>query len=315
MGLQGFKVRNASGRNTRNLIGYGADRPKPKWPGNARIAVQFVLNYEEGGENCILDGDEGAEMFLSDIVPAPEVKGMRHMSMESLFEYGSRVGVWRILNLFEKQGWPITIFAVASALEKHPQLATHLAQGKHEIAAHGHRWIDHQRMDTSDERAQITKALEVLEQATGNRPEGWYTGRSSPNTLELVANHFDMAYCADDYSDDLPFWDYRYDKPLLIVPYALDTNDMRFASPAGFANSDEFFAYLKDAFDTLYAEGPEQAGMMSVGLHCRLAGRPGRFAGLKKFVDYVASHEDVWVCRRIDIANHWRTHFPAERPA
>jgi len=299
-------------RNDRDLIGYGEHRPYPKWPDAARVAVQFVLNYEEGGENCVLYGDDQAETFLSDILPAPEVANMRHMSMESLFEYGSRVGVWRILRLFEERGWPLTIFAVASALDQYPELAKRFVAGGHEVAAHGYRWIDYQHVSKEEERTHIGEAVRSLRRLTGGTPQGWYTGRTSPNTLDIVANEHDFAYCADDYSDDLPFWDYRYGKPLLIVPYALDTNDMRFAAAHGFANGDEFFAYLKDAFDTLYTEGQSQPSMMSVGLHCRLAGRPGRFAALKKFVEYVESHESVWVCRRLDIADHWRTHFPAE---
>lgn len=294
----------------RDLKGYGEHRPSPKWPGNSRIAVQFVLNYEEGGENNVLHGDGGAEMFLADMVPAPEVGGMRHMTVESVYEYGSRAGVWRILKLFEQRGWPLTVFAVASALERYPEMARRFVDFGHEVAGHGYRWIDHQYMECTDEDAQIRKAIASIEQLTGQPVKGWYTGRTSPNTLRLTSTIEGLLYSADDYSDDLPFWDRRYQQPLLVVPYALDTNDMRFSAAHGFANGNDFFEYLKDAFDTLYAEGLDRPAMMSVGLHCRLAGRPGRFAGLKRFVDYVATHPDVWVCRRADIAEHWRAHHP-----
>lgn len=276
------------------------------------MAVQFVLNYEEGGENSILHGDGGAEMFLADMVPAPEVGGMRHMTVESVYEYGSRAGVWRILRLFEERGWPLTVFAVASALERYPEMARRFVDGGHEVAGHGYRWIDHQYMEASDEAEQIRKAIASIERLTGQPVRGWYTGRTSPNTLRLTSAVEELLYSADDYSDDLPFWDRRYDKPLLIVPYALDTNDMRFSAAHGFAHGEDFFVYLKDAFDTLYAEGSEHPAMMSVGLHCRLAGRPGRFAGLKRFVDHVASHPDVWVCSRVEIAEHWRANHPLE---
>ncbi len=299
-------------KNDRNLAGYGEKRPNPHWPDDARIAVQFVLNYEEGGENCVLYGDEGAETFLSDIMPAPDIVGMRHMSMESLFEYGSRAGVWRILRLFEERGWPLTVFAVASALANYPALARRFLHGGHEVAAHGYRWIDYQNVTVDEERDHIAKAIDSLTELLEERPGGWYTGRTSPNTLDIISNEHDLVYCADDYSDDLPFWDHRFGSPLLIVPYALDTNDMRYAAAHGFANGEQFFAYLKDTFDVLYAEGAERPAMMSIGLHCRLAGKPGRFAGLKKFVEYVADHDRVWVCRRLDIANHWRANFPAE---
>lgn len=294
----------------RDLRGYGEHRPHPEWPGDARIAVQFVLNYEEGGENSILHGDKGAEQFLADMVPAPERFGARHMSVESIYEYGPRAGIWRILQLFEERGWPLTIFAVATALGRYPELATRLSKGGHEIACHGNRWIDHQDLEPQEEEAQIRDALATIEDLVGERMVGWYTGRTSPNTLRLISQMERIAYCADDYSDDLPFWDYRWGSPLLMVPYALDTNDMRFSAAHGFANAQDYFDYLKDSFDTLYAEGSDRPAMMSVGMHCRLVGRPGRFSGLQKFVDYVASHEDVWICRRIDIAEHWQRHFP-----
>ena len=296
----------------RDLRGYGEKRPAVAWPNQARIAVQFVLNYEEGGENSILHGDASAEMFLADMVPAPEIGGMRHMTVESVYEYGSRAGVWRILRLFEERGWPLTIFAVASALERYPEMARRFIEAGHEVAGHGYRWIDHQYMEASDEDAQIRKAIASIEQLTGQPVKGWYTGRTSPNTLRLTSAIKELVYSADDYSDDLPFWDRRYDKPLLIVPYALDTNDMRFSAAHGYAHGEDFFQYLKDAFDTLYAEGATRPAMMSIGLHGRLAGRPGRFAGLKRFVDHVALYPDVWVCRRVDIAEHWQANHPLE---
>ncbi len=297
-------------RLRRDLHGYGEQRPHPMWPRSARIAVQFVLNYEEGGENNVMYGDGGAETFLADMVPAPEVGGMRHMTVESVYEYGSRAGVWRILRLFEEKGWPLTIFAVASALERYPELAPRFTNAGHEVAGHGYKWVDHQHFEPSDELTQMQKAIATIEKLTGQPLRGWYTGRTSPNTLRLASEIASLAYCADDYSDDLPFWDNRWGKPLLIVPYALDTNDMRFSAAHGFAQGEDYFQYLKDSFDTLYAEGESRPAMMSVGIHCRLAGRPGRFAGLKRFVEYVATHADVWVCRRIDIAEHWLAHFP-----
>ncbi len=299
----------------RDLIGYGEHRPNAEWPGGARVAVQFVLNYEEGGEMCVLHGDGQAETFLSDILPAPYLPGERHMSVESLFEYGSRAGVWRILRLFEERSWPLTIFAVGGALERYPAMAKRFHDRGHEIAGHGYRWINYQTMSEADEAAEIQATTDVIRDLTGAACQGWYTGRTSPQTLKIIAEKGEFAYCADDYSDDLPFWDCRWGKPLLIVPYALDTNDMRFATAHGFANGEQFFNYLKDAFDTLYSEGAERAAMMSVGLHCRLVGKPARFAGLQRFVDYLQGFPDIWVTRRIDIAEHWRARFPAPESA
>ena len=299
----------------RNLKGYGEKRPHARWPDNARIAIQFVLNFEEGGENNVLHGDGAAETFLADMVPAPEIVGMRHATVESVYEYGTRAGVWRILRLFEERGWPLTIFAVASALERYPEMARRFIDAGHEVAAHGYRWVDHQYMEAADELEQMRKAIASIEHLTAQPVRGWYTGRSSPDTLRLTSQLEGVAYSADDYSDDLPFWDSRYERPLLIVPYALDTNDMRFSAAHGFADGEAFFQYLKDAFDVLYEEGADRPAMMSVGLHGRLAGRPGRFAGLKRFADYISGHRDVWVCRRIDIAEHWRTHHPLEGAA
>jgi len=296
--------------DTRDYKGYGKTPPHPQWPGGARLALQVVLNYEEGGENCILSGDKGAETFLSEIINAPAITGNRHMSMESIYEYGSRAGVWRLLRLFRQFDIPVTIFAVASALEKYPEMAKAFMDEGHEICSHGYRWINYQDVDIDTERAHMQRAIEVIKNLTGARPLGWYTGRTSPHTRKLVVEEGGFLYDADDYSDDLPFWSVQEGKPQLVIPYTLDANDMRFASAQGFNTGDHFFTYLKDAFDTLYAEGAEAPKMMSVGLHCRIVGRPGRIAGLKKFFEYVRSHKDVWICRRVDIARHWHDCHP-----
>lgn len=293
----------------RDYVGYGQHPPHPKWPGNARVAVQVVLNYEEGGENCVLNGDPAAETFLSEIINAPRVEG-RHMSMEQIYEYGSRAGVWRLLRLFRKYKIPVTIFAVAMALEKYPEIAKVFVEEGHEVCSHGYRWINYQDVDETTEREHMNKAIEIIERLTGAPPQGWYTGRTSPNTRRLVAENGSFLYDADDYSDDLPFWTHTAGKPQLIVPYTLDSNDMRFASAQGFNTGDHFFTYLKDAFDTLYEEGATAPKMLSVGLHCRLVGRPGRIAGLEKFFQHITSHQDVWICRRVDIARHWHEHHP-----
>jgi len=292
----------------RDLLGYGAHPPDPRWHGGARLAVQFVLNYEEGGERSILHGDAEAERFLSDIPDAPRVSGARHMSMESLYEYGSRAGVWRLLRLFGRYEIPLTVFAVAMALERNPAAAEAFTAAGHEICAHGYRWIDYQHVDEATERAHLARAVATIERLTGTRPLGWYTGRTSPNTRRLVAEEGGFLYDADDYSDDLPFWTEVAGRRHLVIPYTLDVNDMRFATAAGFNSGDQFFAYLRDAFDTLYAEGVEAPKLLSVGLHCRLAGRPGRTAALERFLRHVRAHEKVWLCRRIDIARHWHAH-------
>jgi putative urate catabolism protein len=293
----------------RDLIGYGASPPHPRWPAGARIAVQVVLNYEEGGENSILHGDKGAETFLSEIINAAPVPDARHMSMESIYEYGSRAGVWRLLRLFRKYGLPVTIFAVASALERYPAMAEAFLKDGHEICSHGYRWINYQYVDEATERAHVAKAVEVIRALTGKAPLGWYTGRTSPNTRRLVVEHGGFLYDADDYNDDLPFWVTEGGKPHLVVPYSLDANDMRFAAAQGFNSGEQFFSYLKDTFDVLYVEGETAPKMMSVGLHCRIAGRPGRFAALERFLRYASEHKDVWFCRRVDIARHWlKTH-------
>jgi allantoinase len=294
----------------RDLSGYNGNPPPADWPGGARVAVQFVLNYEEGGENCILHGDAASETFLSEIIGAQPFLSARHMSMESIYEYGARAGVWRLLDLFNSRGVPLTVFAVAMAAERHPAVIERCLADGHEIASHGYRWINYHGVPLETEREHMARAMEILTRICGFRPLGWYTGRTSENTRRLVADFGGFLYDADDYSDDLPFWSKLVDGPHLIVPYTLDANDMRFASPQGFNSGDQFFAYLKDAFDTLYEEGARSPKMMSIGLHCRLVGRPGRFSSLKRFLDYVLKHDKAWVCRRIDIARHWHQRHP-----
>jgi putative urate catabolism protein len=293
----------------RDLIGYNAQPPNAHWPDDARIAIQFVLNYEEGGENCVLHGDPASEMFLSEIIGAEPFQNARHMSMESIYEYGSRAGVWRILDLFRARKIPITLFAVAMAMQRHPQVIEQALKDGHEIASHGYRWINYHGMNVEEERSHMEKAIAIHSDICGARPLGWYTGRTSAHTRDLVADEGGFIYDADDYSDDLPFWSKQVTTPHLVVPYTLDTNDMRFATAQGFHTGDQFASYLIDAFDTLYAEGATSPKMMSVGLHCRLIGRPARFAGLVKFIDHVQKHEKVWMARRLDIAKHWiKTH-------
>ncbi len=301
-------VRNMS--YPRDMTGYGGNPPQADWPGGARIAVQFVLNYEEGGENNVLHGDEASEVFLSEIVGAAPVVGARHMSMESIYEYGSRAGAWRILDLFRDAQVPLTLFAVAMAAERNPAVIERALADGHEIASHGLRWINYQDMSEAQEQDHMGQAIDILTRLTGTRPLGWYTGRTSENTRRLVAEEGGFLYDADDYSDDLPFWSKVIDTPHLIVPYTLDTNDMRFATPQGFNSGEQFLAYLKDAFDALYEEGETIPKMLSIGLHCRLIGRPARFRALQKFLDYVLSHDKVWLCRRVDIARHWRDKHP-----
>lgn len=294
----------------RDLVGYGPNPPQADWPGAARIAMQFVLNYEEGGESCILHGDQASEAFLSEIVGARPLLGVRHIGMEQIYEYGSRVGVWRVLRLFARKKIPLTVYAVAMAAERHPQAIRAMVEAGHEIASHGLRWIDYQYVPEEIERAHIKEAVAILTRMAGERPLGWYTGRASPNTRRLVAEHGGFLYDADAYNDDLPYWTLVEGRPQLVVPYTLDANDMRFATAQGFNAGEQFFAYLKDSFDVLYAEGAETPRMMSIGLHCRLAGRPGRMAALERFIDYAQGHEAVWFCRRIDIARHWRERHP-----
>jgi putative urate catabolism protein len=294
----------------RDLIGYGRHVPQAGWPGGARLAINFVLNYEEGGERCILHGDAESESFLSEIVSAVPYPGERHLSIESLFEYGSRVGVWRILDLFARHQLPLTIFAVAMAAQRNPDVIAAMAEAGHEICSHGYRWIDYQHVDEATEREHIRLAVDILSDTAGTRPLGWYTGRNGPNTRRLVVEEGGFLYDADDYSDELPFWTVVDDHPHLVVPYTLDANDMRFATPQGFNTGDHFFTYLRDSFDTLYAEGASTPRLLSVGLHCRLIGKPGRIGGLARFLDHIAKYEDVWVCRKVDVARHWRQHHP-----
>lgn len=293
----------------RDLKGYGAAVPQANWPQNARIALQFVLNYEEGGESCVLHGDEHSEIFLSEIIGAQAFKD-RHLSMESLYEYGSRAGFWRLHRLFTEQQIPITVFGVTIAMQRNPEAVQAMLNADWEIASHAMRWIHYQDVDIADERQQIEDAINLHEKLTGRKPVGWYTGRTSPNTLKLVAERDDILYCADSYADDLPYYDCHYDKPLLMVPYTLDTNDMRFATSQGFNSGEQFYQFLKDAFDVLYEEGQTAPKMLSIGLHNRIIGRPARFAALKRFVEYVKSKDQVWLCTREQIARHWLKEHP-----
>jgi allantoinase len=298
----------------RDLIGYGRRPPQADWPGGARIAVQFVLNYEEGGENCVLHGDAGSEQFLSEIIGAAAYPA-RHLSMESIYEYGSRVGAWRILDEFRRRGLPLTVFGVAMAMQRNPEFVQACLQDGHEIASHGWRWIHYQNMEAAQEREHLQRAIQIQRELTGAAPLGWYTGRDSPNTRRLVVEQGGFVYDSDYYGDELPFWTVvpladGSRRPHLVVPYTLDTNDMRFATPQGFNTATQFFDYLRDSFDVLYAEGADTPRMLSVGMHCRLLGRPGRFIALQRFLDHIAAHENVWVCRRIDIARHWIARHP-----
>lgn len=302
-------------RYPRDMRGHGPDAPDPKWPGGAKIAVQIVLNYEEGGENCILHGDAASEAFLSEIVGAAQWPGQRHWNMESIYEYGARAGFWRLHRLFTGMDIPLTVYGVASALARSPEQVRAMQLAGWEIASHGLKWVEHKDMPEDEERAQIAEAIRLHTEVTGERPRGWYTGRCSVNTVALAAEA-GMDYISDTYADDLPYWVKIADRDQLIIPYTLDCNDMRFATPQGFNSGDQFFAYLKDSFDALYAEGEAgSAKMLSIGLHCRLIGRPGRVMALKRFLDYAAGHEGVWFARRIDIADHWAQEHPAmDRP-
>lgn len=295
----------------RNMVGYGKDPIHPKWPNKARIAVQFVLNYEEGAENSILHGDNASEAFLSEIVGAKAYEGARHMSMESIYEFGSRAGVWRILNLFKEFDVPVTIFAVALAIARNRELADYLVEQNYDICAHGFRWIDYQFVDEKTEREHIKDCISVLTEYLGKRPEGWYTGRNSPNTRRLIVEEGGFLYDSDTYDDDLPYWSNEFgaEKKHLIIPYTLDVNDMRFASPQGFNSGDQFFNYLKDTFDALYLEGEVSPKMMSVGMHARILGRPGRIMAMRRFLEYVKTFDNVWLCSRREIADHWYKNF------
>ncbi|MDC0328441.1 allantoinase PuuE [Candidatus Pelagibacter sp.] len=293
-----------SKKDPRDMIGYGSKDQKIKWPNNARIAVQIVLNYEEGAESSVLNGDNNSEIFLSEIIGAQPIKG-RHINMESLYEYGSRAGFWRLHKLFQEKKIPITVFGVGMALEKNPEVCKAIIEADYEVASHGWRWIDYQNIKKTEEKKHMKLAIQAHKKIFGNRPGGWYTGRCSPNTRDLVMEDGGFLYDSDSYSDDLPYWETRNKKKQLIIPYTLDNNDMRFATNQGFNTGDHFFSYLKDSFDVLYEEGKTNPKMMSVGLHCRLIGKPGRVQSLKKFLDYILKHEDVWICKRIDIAKHW----------
>jgi putative urate catabolism protein len=299
----------------RDMVGYAGSPPKANWPGGARVAVQFVLNYEEGGENSVLHGDEAAEAFLSDMVGAQPVADMRHMAMESLYEYGSRAGFWRLHRIFAERGAPLTVFGVATAMARNPAAVEAMMAAGWEIASHGYRWINYQFTPPQVEREHMAKAIELHKTLTGERPLGWYQGRTSPNTARLVAEEGGFVYDADSYADDLPYYDTRFGRPQLIAPYTLEANDMKFVAYNGFATGEQFFGYLKDAFDLLYAEGEQSPKMMSVGLHGRIVGRPARAAALGRFLDYVQGHDQVWIARRIDIARHWlKAHPYADLP-
>jgi putative urate catabolism protein len=295
----------------RDLTGYGPQPPHPQWPGDARIAVSIVLNFEEGGENAVLHGDPASEAGGTDVVDARPYPGTRHLRVESMFEYGSRAGVWRLLRIFDRYRIPVTVFAVGMAVERSPETVRRMAEAGHEISAHGYRWINYQDVEPAVERDHIRRTVAAIEAAAGQRPLGWYTGRTSPQTRELVVQEGGFLYDNDDYSDDLPFWTRVGDRRHLVLPYSLDANDMRFVGNAGFTSGEDFFRYLRDTFDMLYAEGATAPKMMSVGLHCRLAGRPGRALALARFLEYAAGHDGVWFARRGAIARHWQQHFPA----
>ena len=300
-------------RYPRDLVGYGEHPPHAEWPGRARLALQIVMNWEEGGERSILHGDEGAESYLHEVPGTAPLEGVRNLQIESTYEYGPRAGLWRLLRLFRERSIAISVFAVGMAVERHPQAARAIVDAGHEVVSHGWRWIDYQFVSEEVEREHIRLAVTSLERATGSRPLGWYTGRLSPNTRRLVVEEGGFLYDADAYNDDLPYWVEVAGRPHLVVPYTLDNNDMKFGTLHGFSTGDEFFAYLRDAFDVLYAEGAERPKMMSVGLHMRLVGRPGRIAGLTRFLDHVQRHDAVWICRRVDIARHWIARHPAGR--
>ncbi|NLS16594.1 allantoinase PuuE [Rhizobium sp. P40RR-XXII] len=307
-------------RYCRDMHGYGQTPPAARWPGNARIAVQFVLNYEEGGENCVLHGDAASEAFLSEIVGAAPWPGQRHWNMESIYEYGARAGFWRLHRLFTEKQVPVTVYGVATALQRSPAQVAAMQEAGWEIASHGLKWIEHKDMEPEEERAAIAEAIRLHTLITGERARGWYTGRCSVNTVDLVTKAGGFDYISDTYADDLPYWHEHGGRHQLIIPYTLDANDMRFATPQGFNSGDQFFSYLKDSFDALHAEGAAGSPkMMSIGLHCRLIGRPGRIMALARFIDYVQSHDKVWIARRVDIAEHWaKTHPPgpiSERPS
>ncbi|WP_086933679.1 allantoinase PuuE [Agarilytica rhodophyticola] len=292
----------------RDLIGYGRQTPSSPWPNGARVAVQFVINYEEGGENNVLHGDEHSETFLSEIIGAKPYPA-RHMSMESLYEYGSRAGFWRLHRLFNRYRLPVTVYGVAMAMARNPDAVAAMKESNWEIASHAYRWIDHQFMTKETEREHIKKAIAIHKEITGERPLGWYTGRDSPNTRDLIVEAGGFMYDSDSYADDLPYWNMNYESPHLIIPYTLDTNDMRFAAPQGFNSGEQFLSYLTDCFDVLYNEGETAPKMMNIGLHCRIIGKPARLKSLERFIEHILKHDKVWICRRIDIAKHWHQNF------
>jgi putative urate catabolism protein len=303
------------GRYPRDLVGYGRTPPDPRWPGGARLALQIVVNYEEGGERSIVHGDREAEAFLQEVVGMPALRGVRNLQVESMYGYGSRAGFWRLLRIFAARGLPISVFAVAMALERHPEAAAAIVEAGHEVVSHGWRWIDYQYVSEKIEREHLRRAVESLTRLTGERPLGWYTGRLGPNTRRLVVEEGGFLYDADAYDDDLPYWTDVGGRPHLVVPYTLDNNDMKFALPGGFGTGEDWLTHVRDAFDVLYAEGAEHPKMMSVGLHARLMGRPGRAAALARFLDHVERHDRVWICRRVDVARHWRAQHPYAQEA
>jgi len=294
----------------RDMVGYGGNPPHPQWPGGARLALSMVLNYEEGGEACVLHGDPVSEAYLHEVPGAPALADQRNLNVESVYEYGARAGFWRIVRAFRERALTLTVYAVGMALERNPAAARAMVEAGFEVASHGWRWIDYREVPESEERAHIKRAIEAIERTTGTRPVGWYTGRNSPNTRRLVVEEGGFLYDSDSYADDLPYWTAVGGRPHLVIPYTLDNNDMKFALTHGFSHGEEFFQYLRDAFDVLYEEGSQQPKMMSVGLHCRLAGRPGRTAALLRFLDYARSHDHVWITTRAEIARHWRKHHP-----
>jgi allantoinase len=294
----------------RDLVGYGQHPPDPRWPGGARLALQIVMNYEEGGERSLLHGDGESEAFLQEVASMQPLPGVRNLQVESMYEYGTRVGFWRLMRMFAERDLRVSVFAVGMALERYPEAAAAIVEAGHEVVSHGYRWLDYQFVSEEIERQHVTLAVQSITRATGSRPLGWYTGRVGPNTRRLVVEEGGFVYDADAYNDDLPYWDVVAGRPHLVVPYTLDNNDMKFATPAGFATGDEWLAYVRDAFDVLYAEGADQPKMMSIGLHMRLMGRPGRAAALARLLDHVQRHDRVWICRRIDIARHWLAHHP-----
>eukprot|EP00921_Rhytidocystis_pertsovi_P002826 GHVQ01004763.1.p1 GENE.GHVQ01004763.1~~GHVQ01004763.1.p1 ORF type:complete len:344 (+),score=24.56 GHVQ01004763.1:111-1034(+) len=297
---------------TRNFVGYGSKSQHPKWPGGARIAVSFVINYEEGAESCVLNGDQSSEGLLGEIAGTLPLEGHRNLNMESMYEYGSRAGFWRLHRNFVKRKLPVTVFACGKALEDNPDAGMAMIEAGFEVATHGYRWLDYRTIDETTEREHIRKTVETHTNMLGVRPVGFYQGKTSMNTRRLVVEEGGFQYDNDSYADDIPYWNRDYGAPLLIIPYSLDTNDMKFACTQGFNSSDQFYSYLRDAFDVLYEEGQESPKMMSIGLHCRLSGRPGKTAGLLKFLDYIATKPDVWVCRRREIAEHWHKVHPAQ---